>query len=106
MKAELLSSSTDWDQTSLEIKELQNQWKTIGPVPRKVNNELWNRFRSACDAFFDARKPHMEQRMMERKENLKQKEKLLVEAEALVGATDWQETANKFKRLQSEWKMY
>lgn len=54
--AEELKDSTDWRETSNKMVELQKQWKSIGAVPRKVSDELWTRFQSACDAFFAARK--------------------------------------------------
>ena len=48
-----------------EFKELQAEWKTIGPVQRRKADALWNRFRAACDAFFAARAPHLEDALSE-----------------------------------------
>ncbi|MCC6763907.1 MAG: DUF349 domain-containing protein, partial [Deltaproteobacteria bacterium] len=51
-RAEQLAASTDWDATASELKKLQAEWKTIGPVGREQREAIWNRFRSAADAFF------------------------------------------------------
>ena len=57
-RAEALSDSTDWDATSDEMQQLFEQWKSIGSAGRKVDDELWNRFRAARDPFFERRKAH------------------------------------------------
>mgnify|MGYP002626660166 CR=1 FL=1 len=54
-QAEALSGSTDWKKTSEQLIDLQKQWKEIGAVPRKKSEQLWKRFRAACDAFFNER---------------------------------------------------
>src|SRR5205814_2857693 len=51
-KAEALQESTDWDATAAEIKKLQAEWKTIGPVKKSRSEALWQRFRGGCDHFF------------------------------------------------------
>jgi hypothetical protein len=52
-RAEALSSSTDWHSAASELKRLQSRWREIGPVPKKKSDEVWSRFRAACDHFFD-----------------------------------------------------
>jgi len=52
VKVEALAESTDWDATALEIRRLQAEWKTIGPVKKTRSDAIWQRFRAACDAFF------------------------------------------------------
>ena len=54
-EAEALATSTDWKATADRLVELQKLWKEIGAVPRKKSEQLWKRFRSACDTFFQAR---------------------------------------------------
>ena len=54
-EAESLAASTDWKATGDRLIELQKQWKEIGAVPRKKSEQLWKRFRTACDTFFQAR---------------------------------------------------
>ena len=84
-QAEALSGSTDWKKTSEAFIELQKQWKEIGAVPRKKSEQLWKRFRAACDAFFNERDKQA------RPENdfygnLKAKRALIEEIEAYVPA--------------------
>lgn len=54
--AEQLKNSTEWQSTAAKLQNLQKQWREIGPIPRKYSNELWDKFRAACDTFFDQRK--------------------------------------------------
>ncbi len=55
-KAELLKSSTEWNETTEALIALQAEWKKIGPVARKYSDELWKKFSETCDAFFDAKR--------------------------------------------------
>jgi len=52
-QAEALADSTDWDAAASQVKQLQAQWKTIGPVRKSKSDAIWQRFRTACDRFFD-----------------------------------------------------
>ena len=103
-KVEALSESTDWDQTADEIKQLQREWRTIGPVPRKQSDAIWKRFRAACDHFFERRKPHLEGLMAERNKNLEQKTALCEKAEELSESDDWKDTATALRDLQRDWR--
>ena len=82
-QAEALKGSTDWKKTSDALIDLQRQWKEIGAVPRKKSEQLWKRFRAACDAFFNERdkqgKPENDFYG-----NLKAKRALIEEIEAYV----------------------
>ena len=84
-QAEALKGSTDWKKTSDTLIELQKQWKEIGAVPRKKSEQLWKRFRAACDAFFNERdkqgRPENDYYG-----NLKAKRALIAEIEAYVSA--------------------
>ena len=84
-QAEALKGSTDWKKTSDALIDLQRQWKEIGAVPRKKSEQLWKRFRAACDAFFNERdkqgKPENDFYG-----NLKAKRALIEEIEAYVPA--------------------
>ena len=88
-QAEALKSSTEWKKTTDAFIELQKQWKEIGAVPRKKSEQLWKRFRAACDEFFDAKakegKPENDYRG-----NLKAKKALIDEIKAYDGETDAQ----------------
>jgi hypothetical protein len=103
-QAAALADSQDWKKTAELLKSLQAQWKAIGPVPRKNSDEVWKRFRGACDSFFDRRKAHFAELDKEREGNLKEKIALCEKAEALSDSTDWDGTTGKLKALQDEWK--
>jgi hypothetical protein len=103
-RAEALAESTHWIQTADEIKTLQAEWKTIGPVTRGQEKVIWERFRAACDRFFTRRHADLADRKKLWAENLAKKEALCAKVEALVDSTDWEATATELRRLQTEWK--
>src|SRR4029077_10740809 len=92
-RAEALADSTSWIQTADEIKRMQADWKTIGPVSRGQEKLIWERFRTACDRFFTRRQADLAQRKGVWAENLAKKEALCVKVEALAASTDWDQTA-------------
>ena len=104
VQVESLKESQDWNRTADAIKEIQLQWKKIGPVPQETGDALWKRFRAACDFFFDRRKQGFDHLKSERDSNLAAKVRLCERAEAIQDATDWAQVANELKRLQSEWR--
>ena len=83
---------------------MQAEWKTIGFTPRKVNNEVFERFRVACDRFFQAKTAYFKANREKLNANLTAKNALIEKAEALKDSTDWGATTNKFIELQKEWK--
>ena len=103
-RVEALGDSTRWIQTADEIKTLQAEWKTIGPVSRGQEKAVWERFRAACDRFFSRRHDDLAQRKMAWAENFAKKEALCVQVEALADSIDWEPAAADIKRLQAEWK--
>jgi Domain of Unknown Function (DUF349) len=103
-QVEALKDSEDWNGTAAAIKDLQAEWKKIGPVPQESSEPIWKRFRAACDHFFARRKESFDHLKSERDENLAKKEALVAAAEAMQRSTDWHTTANELKRLQSEWR--
>jgi hypothetical protein len=105
VRAEELQSSTDWKETSAAFKELQSQWKQIGPVPRRKSDGLWKRFRGACDAFFEARAPHFEEQQSELEDNLEAKQSLIKEIEELASADgEVEEQIDAVRSLQRRWR--
>ena len=86
-QAEALKDSKEWKETSEKFMELQKQWKEIGPVPRKKSEQLWKRFRAACDEFFENRDKQSKPEN-DFYGNLKAKRKLIEEIEAYVPGTD------------------
>lgn len=99
-----LKTYAQWDEMSKQIIELQAEWKTIGFTPRKVNNEIFDRFRATCDRFFQAKTAYFKANREKLSANLAAKNALIEKAEALKDSTDWGATTNKFVELQKEWK--
>jgi hypothetical protein len=104
-KAELLSDSTEWKETGEELEKLQAEWKTTGPVPQEKSDEIWKRFRTALDKFYNNMRAHYDTLDKERQENYKKKEQLCERAETLCNSNEWDLTAEELKRLQQEWKL-
>jgi len=103
-RAEALAGSTEWIKTAEELKRLQAEWKTIGPVSRKHAKSVWKRFRAACDAFFTRRQADLAERKRMWAANLERKQALCAQAETLAESTDWETAAAEVRRLQAEWK--
>ena len=103
-RAEVLSNSSDWVRTAIEIQALQAEWKTIGPVSRGHEKASWERFRGACDRFFTRRHEDQKQRKDLWAANLTRKEAMCATAEALADSTDWDATVVQLRQLQAEWK--
>ncbi len=99
-----LKTFADWDKATKEILDIQNEWKTIGFTPKKVNAKIFERFRAACDAFFTAKATHFKETRDAFAANLAAKNALCEKAEALKESTDWGATTNKLVALQKEWK--
>jgi hypothetical protein len=102
-EAESLADSTDWGPTAGRYRDLMQQWKAAGPAPRDVDEVLWRRFRGAQDAFFGARDAASKEQDQEFAANAEVKEKLLVEAEALVPVTDVEAAKRAFRDLAERW---
>lgn len=93
-----------WNDNTQEVIALQEEWKTIGFAPQKMNAKIFERFRAACDMFF-ARKAEFFKNMKDSLSvNLEKKIALCEQAEALKDSTNWKETADKLAKLQAEWK--
>ena len=103
-RAEALQDSTDWVRTAEAIKQLQAEWKEIGPVTRGHERASWERFRAACDKFFTRRQEDLKQRKHDWTENLRKKEALVAEAEQLAQSSEWEKAAARIKQIQVEWK--
>ncbi|HRI55343.1 MAG TPA: DUF349 domain-containing protein, partial [Pseudomonadota bacterium] len=106
IRVERLRSSSDWKATSELIKGYQAEWKALGPAPKEVNEELWQRFRAACDAFFDKRKAAFDKLDEERLVNQKKKEALCEKAEELAKRDEVEpdDAEAECKQLQQEWR--
>ncbi len=94
----------DWEKHTKEIIAIQQEWKTIGFAPQKMNVKIFERFRATCDDFF-GRKAEFFKTMKEQFAGNAEKKKALVEkAKALSDSTDWKSTSDKLIALQKEWK--
>jgi hypothetical protein len=103
VEAEALADSTDWGATAGKYRELMRQWKAAGPAPRGVDDQLWKRFRGAQDTFFGARDAANAKLDEEFAANAEVKEKLLVEAEALLPVTDVRAAKEAFRDIADRW---
>jgi len=99
-KAEELQQSEDWDKTAESLKELQKEWKNIGPVPEKSRNDVYKRFKAACDNFFERRRSHSKDLEGDYRENLKKKEEICEEIEKMVDKANLD--TDRLKKLQME----
>jgi hypothetical protein len=99
-KAEAFQESEDWDETAETLKELQKEWKNIGPVPEKFRNDVYKRFKAACDTFFDRKRSHTKGLEGDYRENLRKKEKICEEIETMVKKGEMD--TKRFKDLQLE----
>ena len=94
----------DFREKSDAIIEYQKQWRTLGFAPKKHNNKIYQRFRAACDSFFEKKRAFFAESKETQMNNLQLKTELCLKAEALQESTDWKETADMLIRLQKEWK--
>ena len=102
--AEENKGSADWERHTQEIIALQQEWKTIGFAPQKMNVKIFERFRAACDDFFARKTEHFKNLKEVFKENADKKRALIEKAKALQDSTDWRSTSDKLIALQKEWK--
>ncbi|MDR2968347.1 MAG: DUF349 domain-containing protein [Tannerellaceae bacterium] len=99
-----LNNIKDWETKNKEVIALQKKWKTIGFAPRKYNVKIFERFRTACDAYFNKKSEYYKSIKGEMDKNLEKKRLLCEQAEALKDSTDWKEITDKMIALQKEWK--
>ncbi|GLX99310.1 MULTISPECIES: DUF349 domain-containing protein [Herbidospora] len=103
-EAEELSSSTDWNATAAAYRELMRRWKAAGRASREAEDELWNRFKSAQDQFFQARSAVFAERDASFAANADAKELLLVEAEKILPVTDVRTARSQLRALVERWE--
>ena len=99
-----LTSYQKWEDSTKAIISLQERWKTLGYASKKVNNELFARFRKACDEFFAKKAEFFKKMKEETSANLAKKHELCSKAEELKESTDWKRTSDLLVELQKEWK--
>ena len=102
MEAEALKESNDWNATSNKLKQLQESWKAVGPVPKSKSDEIWNRFRTACDSFFEKKRAHFEEMDASKQKNLESKTAICEKLESMEAAG--QGSLDELKAVEAEWK--
>lgn len=102
--AEENKGSADWERHTQQIIEVQQEWKTIGFAPQKMNVKIFERFRATCDDFFARKAEHFKNLKDSFKENADKKRALIEKAKALQDSTEWRSTSDKLIALQKEWK--
>ena len=98
------TSHKEWNKAGESLMELQNQWRTIGFAPKKENTKIYDRFRSACDRFFELKHAFYAEVKDDMERNLSLKEALCEAAELIQDSEEWKEATDKLLELQAEWK--
>lgn len=104
VEVENLVESTEWRKTTDRIKQLQEEWKTIGPVPKRHSDKIWKRFRAACDAFFKNKSGHFSGMRGEEDANLKAKQEIIERVKAFELKKDRNENMEAIRGFQREWR--
>lgn len=102
-KAEALKDSEDWNKTTNELIRLQGEWKKVGPVPEKQSDEVWKRFRNACDGFFNRKEEHFKGQKQEQEGSLETKRALIERIKALSTGEKADEIFKELKEIQKAW---
>ena len=98
------TSRKEWNKASERLSEIQKIWRTIGFAPKKDNTRIYDRFRSACDRFFEAKRKFYEGVKSEMEHNLQLKQEMCEAAEALQNSEDWKHATEELIALQAKWK--
>ncbi len=99
-----IKDGSEWNALTKEIEQIQQDWKQIGFATRKENQKIYDRFRAACNAFFDKKKEYFSGIKASLQENLVRKEAIVAEAESLKDSTQWKQTADRLIALQKQWR--
>ena len=103
-KAEAVMNSEDWKKTSDILINLQKQWKEIGPVPKKKSDQIWNRFRAACDTFFNNKDKQGAGKGASMTENLAAKKELIAAIEGFELSGNHDEDLAAMHDFQAKWR--
>ena len=108
IKAELIADNIaedkDWNSLSKEMEGLQEEWKTIGFASKKENQKIYDRFRAACDKFYNGKREFYTNFKKIMQGNLDEKIALCEQAESLKESQDWKKTTDQLISLQKKWK--
>ncbi len=98
------SSTKEWNDTTAELDELLKIWKTIGPVPKEVNEEIWTKFKGMIDKHYSEKKEYFGAIRDEQEVNYQKKIDLCLKAETIAKREDWKKATEELLELQKEWK--
>lgn len=104
LSTEMLTSRKEWNKASEKLIEIQKVWKTIGFAPKKDNTKIYERFRQACDKFFELKRSFYEGIKTEMEHNLQLKLEICEAAEAIQDSEQWKKSADELIALQKRWK--
>ena len=99
-----VADSNQWNEISKEIEDIQKEWRTIGFASKKENQKIYDRFRAACNGFYERKREFYNQYKDSINANLEKKIALCVEAEQLKLSTEWKKATDQFISLQKQWK--
>ena len=99
-----ITDSNEWNACSKEIEDIQKEWRTIGFASKKENQKIYDRFRAACDKFYERKREFYNEYKDSINANLEKKIALCEQAEALMTSTEWKKTTDQFIALQKQWK--
>lgn len=104
LAAQPLTTRKEWNRASDRLLEIQKTWKTIGFAPKKDNNRIYERFRTACDKFFEAKRQFYAGVKTEMEHNLQLKTEICEAAESLMNSEEWKKATDELIALQARWK--
>ena len=99
-----LSSVKDWTEATTKVNELFDLWKTIGPVPKEENENIWNRFKKPIDKFYEDKKEAFVKMKESQDENYQKKVELCLQTEVIAERSDWKRATEDLLKLQADWK--
>ncbi len=104
IKLDELLSKKVWDDASALVATLQEEWRSIGFAPKKMNQQIYNEYRDLCDKFYKAKTEFYKNMREQLQQNLQKKRSLLEQAETLKESEEWKEATEKLVKLQKQWK--
>lgn len=104
LSTEMITTRKEWNKASEKLIEIQKVWKTIGFAPKKDNAKIYERFRAACDRFFELKRNFYEGIKSEMEHNLQLKVEICEAAEAIQDSEQWKKAADELIELQKRWK--
>ncbi|MDD3691628.1 MAG: DUF349 domain-containing protein [Bacteroidales bacterium] len=98
------SSFKQINEASNQVADILKTWKSIGPAPKQHNEDIWTRFRSILDSFYESKKQYVSKIKSEQLDNYNKKVNLCIQAEAIAQRNDWRKATDDILKLQKEWK--